>query len=267
MIIAKTYELLHLKYGSRIKDLLIEDIRIGTFMSAVKLSDQSYGLASTLFDEDTYCGKKNRDFSAFTPGNIKGQKVTDLFETEKKSGLIDTLKTAVLNAISAKILEEGHYRIIQNADPVDLIDLQPPKVITIVGAFQSYIEKLSATENTLHVLELNESALLDHQKKFFVPASQYEIVVPVSDVVIITGLTLVNNTIDDLLAAISPGTQVVITGPSSSLVPDVLFDHKVTAIGATRITHPELLFDVVGSGGKGYHLFRYCAEKISILPG
>ncbi len=149
--------------------------------------------------------------------------------------------------------------------PIQLLDLSYGKTITIVGAFQSYIRKISETKNKLNVLELNENALTSDQRKFFVPAGEYNKVIPSSDIVIITGQTLVNRTIDELLAAVSPGTEVIVTGPSSGLLPDILFENKVTIIGTSRIIRPEILFDIVSEGGTGYHLFEYCAQKICIL--
>jgi uncharacterized protein (DUF4213/DUF364 family) len=112
---------------------------------------------------------------------------------------------------------------------------------------------------------MNEKALATDQKKFYVPASEYDKILPDSDVVIITGQTLVNRTIDDLLSAISPGTQVIVTGPSGNILPDILFANKVSIIGAIRITDPDILFDIVSEGGTGFHLFEYCARKICIL--
>ena len=50
-------------------------------------------------------------------------------------------------------------------------------------------------------------------------------------------------------------------------MPDILFENKVSIIGAVKITKPEILFDIVGEGGKGFHLFEYCAKKICILKG
>ena len=141
------------------------------------------------------------------------------------------------------------------------------KTITIVGAFHSYIRKISDTSNKLFVLEKNKEALASEYKKFFVEADEYKTILPVSDVVIITGQTLVNNTIDELLHAISPGTQVIVTGPSGSIIPDILFENKVNIIGASRITKPDILFDIVSEGGTGFHLFEYCARKICILKG
>jgi uncharacterized protein (DUF4213/DUF364 family) len=75
----------------------------------------------------------------------------------------------------------------------------------------------------------------------------------------------VNGTIDDLLSNVSAASQVIVTGPSGSIIPDILFKNSVSIVGAIRITRPDVLFDLVCEGGTGYHLFEYCAKKISIL--
>jgi uncharacterized protein (DUF4213/DUF364 family) len=265
MILEQTYRLLRTKYNHQIEALTISDVRIGVHLSAVQLSDGSCGVSSTVTDINKYCEKRSRDYGDFSPLKINGQKITGLFESVKKSCIIDTLRIAVLNAVSTKLLSGSNYRIIENADPIDLIDLNSGKTITIVGGFQTYIQRISETNNKLYVLELEEDALSKEQKQYYVPANEYASVLPSSDIVIITGLTLVNNTIDGLLSSISPDAQVIVTGPSSSIIPDVLFDNKVNIIGATRITDPDLLFSIVGESGAGFHLFKYCAQKISIL--
>jgi uncharacterized protein (DUF4213/DUF364 family) len=265
MILEQTYILLKTKYHNQIKDLTISDVRIGVFLSAVLLSDGSCGAASSFIDTPSFCEKKNRDFGDFSPLKIKGQNVTKLFETDKKSNLIDTLRITVLNAISSKLVTAPDYKIIENSDPIDLIDLSSDKTITVVGGFQTYIRRISETNNKLYVMELNENALSDEHKQYYVPADEYVRIIPSSDIVIITGLALVNNTIDGLLSSISPHTQVIVTGPSSSLIPDILFENNVNIIGATRITDPDLLFSIVGEAGAGYHLFKYCAQKICIM--
>ena len=265
MILEEIYSSLTGKYKNQIEDLKIDEVRIGPFLTAVKLTDGSYGIASTLPAIHHHCTKENRDFGDFTPTRIQGQKVTSLFETSKKTNVIDTLKIATLNAISSTILANGKYNIIEDVDPIKLISMDSKKTITIVGAFHSYIEMISATDNKLYVLELDKNALRDDCLRYYVPAEEYPRVIPESDVVLITGLTLVNNTIDGLLSVITPNTQVIVTGPSSSIIPDVLFENKVNIIGATRITKPELLFQIVSEFGTGYHLFKYCAQKICII--
>jgi uncharacterized protein len=265
MILDQTYELIKSLYKESFQDLFISDVRVGVYLTAILLSDGSSGTASTNIDSHSNCYKSKRDFGNFSPGKIKGQKVIDLFENDTELIIANTLKTAVLNAISAKLISSDKYKIIENIDPIELVDLNPIKTITIVGAFQSYIKRIAASRNKLYVLELDENALNDDQKQFYVPAEDFAKVIPESDTVIITGLTLVNNTIDILLESVSPKAEVIVTGPSSSLIPDILFKHNVKILGSTRITDNELLFQLVGEAGTGFHLFKYCAEKFCII--
>jgi uncharacterized protein len=267
MIIEQTYKLLKSWYKGGIEKLTITDVRIGIYLTAVRLSDDSLGTSATLVDNQPFCSKNNRDFGDFTPLKIRGQKVVTLMECTKDSALFSSLRMAVLSAISSRFISSGKYIIVEDQDPIQLINLDSKKTITVIGAFHSYIRKISHTDNQLFVLEMNERALLPEYKKFFVQASEFKTILPVSDIVIITGQTLVNRTIDDLLEIIIPGTQVIVSGPSSSILPDILFSNKVTIIGAVRITKPYILFDLISEGGTGFHLFEYCAQKICILKG
>jgi len=263
MIVQKAIDYLKATHSDYINDLRISEVRIGVYMTAVILSDGSCGIASTSLDEHC-CEKKNRDFGDFSPSKIENQKVTDLLDLSKPSSLIDTLKIAVINAIASAIPLNPKYKVLENTDPIDLIDLSGSKTITIVGAFQNYIQTIAGTKNNLFVLELNENMLSEPHKKFFIPANEYKRVIPVSDIVILTGLTIVNNTIDGLLESVSDGTKVIITGPSAGMIPEVLFKNKVNIIGTTRVTDSRLLMKVVSEAGTGYHFFRYCAKKICI---
>ncbi|MBK7223440.1 MAG: DUF364 domain-containing protein [Saprospiraceae bacterium] len=264
-IIRQTYYLLQTEYADMMDQLAFADVRIGPNLTAVCLSDGSYGVASTSTDPHFHSAKDKRDFGPFTPTQIKGQKLQALFETETASQLKNTLKLAALNALSGRLLSSGKYRVLEHTDPIDLIQIKPDMHIAMVGAFQSYIRKISETQARLTVLELDENALGESQKAFFAPAAEYPRVIPEADVVIITGLTLVNNTLSGLLSAVAPGTKVIVTGPSSSLIPDVLFANKVCYIGAVRVTNGPRLMEVAGEGGEGYHLFTYCADKICIV--
>lgn len=267
MILDETYYLLKTRYKNQLENLIILEVRIGLFMTALQLSDGTVGISSTSMpaDEEIHCKKSKRDFGDFSPLNIAGKSVLHLLEFHVKNSIIQSMKIAALNAISSVFLENSNYKILQNTDPIDLVDLNCRKTITVVGAFQSYIDKISETNSQLFVLELNENALMPEDKKYFVPAVDYQKILPISDVVIITGLTLVNNTLDDLLKSIKPETQVIVIGPSSSLIPDVLFANNVKIIGAVKITNPELALKVVSEAGAGFHLFKYCAQKLCII--
>jgi len=266
MILQETYDLLHSKYNSYIENITIEKIQIGLFLTAVKLSNGYCGVATSDLDSTiNCCHKQKREFGDFTPGKINGQKVSDLFNYSANSQILDRVKHATLNAVSSEIIAKSNYRIIEDKDPFDLLDLSGQKSICLVGAFQSYISKISGTNHKLKVLELNENALSDEQKQYYVAAENASEVLPFADIIIITGLTIANNTLDDLLSHIPVNRQVVVVGPTSGLVPDILFKHNINIIGSTRITNPDMMFTVVSEGGAGFHLFKYCAQKICIL--
>ncbi len=265
MILEETCDLLRTAHAGDFGKLTVSDVRVGLHMTAVKLSDGSTGIASTLRSTAPPPRPDKRDFGDFTPGQIRGRSVLALLEYEKRTALADTLRIAVLNALSASRIRSGNYRIEEGTDPIDLADLTPGRSVAMVGAFQSYIRRIAAAGCRLQVLEMDLSIFHDDDLKYFVPAEEYRTVLPKADTVIITGLTLLNGTIDGLLQAVTPGAQVIVTGPSGSILPDVLFRHGVSIVGATQVTDPELAFEVVGQGGAGYHLFRYGARKICIL--
>jgi len=265
MILDETYELLKNRECLQFEKLVLSDVRIGLLLTAVRLSDGSCGVAGTIPDNLVHCDKENRDYGDFTPSRIKGRKVTDLFETAKKSNVTDSLRIAVLNALSSRLISDSNYTILENTDPIDLIELDSKSTITIVGGFHSYIRRISGTKNKLYVLELNKDALAPEHKKYFVRAGDFRKILPLSDIIIITGLTLVNNSIDGLLSSIPPKAQVIVAGPSSSIIPDILFKYGINIIGATRITDQDLLFTIAGEAGAGFHLFKYCAQKICVL--
>ena len=265
MILDKTIELLKTKYKSQVEGITVSDACIGIYLTAIRLSDGSCGVASTELGPQEGCCRDRKNYGEFTPAKINGKRLIDLLECNEPVKALDSLKVAALNAISMKIISASGYKIIENADPINLIDLQAGKTITLVGGFHSYIQKISETDSRLYVLELDENMLQGEMKRYYVPADEYARILPLSDIIIMTGLTLVNNTIDGLINSILPHSQVIVAGPSSSLLPDVLFENKVNIIGATRITDAYLAFEVASQAGGAHHLFRYCAEKICIL--
>lgn len=92
--------------------------------------------------------------------------------------------------------------------------------VVLVGHF-SFVEKLRQDVRNLWVLELvpEEGDL---------PASEAPNVIPRAELVAITGSTLVNHTLDELLA-LARGCEVILLGPSTIFSP-VFFDHGISAV-------------------------------------
>lgn len=264
MIFTENLNYLNTNYPDLL-NLQIEDVRVGIYMTAIKLSDGTIGLASSEEDSNIHCDRDLRDFNEFSPLKIKDKTLKELFYTNKKNALTNSLRICAFNAIALGLRSKGKYKIKYNTDPIKLIDLEKNKQITVVGAFHNIIDKISKTNSTLKVLELDKSAMLERHIKYFYAAENYKETLPESDVVLITGLTLVNNTFDELLKYCNPSSQIVIIGPSAGLIPVLMFDKGVDIIATTEIDKPELVFDLVSQGAAAYHLFEYCASKICLV--
>jgi len=266
MIINETLEDLKGNYGKRFNIITIRNLVAGLYLTAVKLSTGYSGLSSNDSNTQDSCTQnRNRGFGDFTPGNFKGRKVADLFSISEPTCFIKTVQLAVMNALSAELLDESRHRIIENLDPIELIDLTEKKQVCVVGAFLSYIKKVDESNSVLKIIELNEDAVPEEYRRYFVPSNHSEEVISSSNVVIITGSSLANNTLDRLLEIIPRKAKVILVGPTSSLLPDVLFAHGVDIMGATRITNSDKMLELVAEGAAGFHLFQSCATKICIV--
>ncbi|MDD2473862.1 MAG: DUF364 domain-containing protein [Methanoculleus sp.] len=78
---------------------------------------------------------------------------------------------------------------------------------------------------------------------------------------VITGTTLITNTLEPLLSLARPGASIVVVGPTASMLPDAFFRRGVTILGGDSVTSPNDLLDMIAEGGSGYHFFGKSAEK------
>ncbi len=248
----------------QISSYTIDKVMIGALFTTVQLSSGYCGIAKTEINYAMQHGQKGNE-SPFAAGRIAGSKVIDLLSYSKDENFIDIVKLATLNALSAEKIEKGNYKIIENKDPIDLIE-PFEKNIAMVGAFCSYIQSLTKINCQLQVLELDENAFNSENKKYYVPSSESEKVFLQSDIAIITGSALTNKTMEGLLSEIPAKTQIIVVGPTGGIFPELFFERNVSIIGATRVTNPEKMFKIIAEGASGYQLFRSgAAQKICIL--
>jgi uncharacterized protein len=122
----------------------------------------------------------------------------------------------------------------------------PGKTVTCVGRFPFYPE-LARTAARSYLLEMapGEGEL---------PPFAAEEVVPESNLVIITGTTLITKTMQRLLELTQRKSLVIILGPSTPLS-EVLFDYGATVVAGIRVVDRELLYRSLAQGVKFYRNF------------
>ncbi|MEN6318397.1 MAG: DUF364 domain-containing protein [Syntrophaceae bacterium] len=269
MIIEKTADLVRGLYGEKIKDIKIERIIIGIFFTGVKLSDESGGVAYTPI-ADLHgigcCPAMAAELPTLVP--LKGMSVHDVLKQPGWSMLSDLVQLVVMNALSSRFITPSRYKIIYDANALDLIDLRSAGKIGMVGAFIPFLKQFKMIpEIDLSVIEQKKETLKPDEIKFYVPADKARDVLPACDTVIITGAAIANRSIDELLAFTRPDSHVIVTGPTASMLPDVLFENNVNTVSGVHVTDADLALDMLAEGAGAYHLFGTCIRKINVLRG
>jgi uncharacterized protein (DUF4213/DUF364 family) len=135
----------------------------------------------------------------------------------------------------------------------------------VVGAFVPFLRELKRRRQPFLVLEQDPATLKPDELPFFRPAEEAVAVVPEADVLLITGTTLINDTLASLLSLAKPTARVTMVGPTVSLLPDALLRRGADILGTVRIVDPDAFLDLLAEGGSGYHFLGRSAQKVALV--
>ncbi|MGI5837334.1 MAG: Rossmann-like domain-containing protein [Chloroflexota bacterium] len=211
-------------------DSPVRRVVIGPFITAV-MADRC-GLASTSLYGDCCHG----EMSMPDAGRLTERTALELAGLVRNgSPLESAVGVAALNTLL--VPDEAQLTDLNARDL--LMEKGRGGKVAIVGHFP-FVPALRKCAGHLSVLELNPlEGDLD--------ASEASRVIPDADVVAITGTSLTNHTLDDLLKLCSRDSFVVVLGASTPLSP-VLFDYGVDVVAGTVVSDPELAMRYAGEG-------------------
>lgn len=253
--------------GSGLDSITIDRAVLGLFFSGVKLSTGEAGLCATPIKEipDAVCCPSSLRAMPMS-GRLVGRPADAyLDDVASENPLKKTLGIATLNALSLRLTNAGRataYEI--GGDAFDEVEVNPGDKGVVIGALVPALKRFSRLGIDYTVLELDSRTLKGDELKHFQPADRYPQVLPDADVVIVTGVTLLNDTLPGLLAHVRPGARVSLAGPTVSMLCEPLFRRGVTMVGGTVVTDADRCLDLIAEGASGYHLFGTCAEKTLI---
>jgi uncharacterized protein len=259
------------KLGAQLESLTVERAVMGVFFTGVKLSDGSGGICATLMKEvpDAVCCPSS-SAQIHPPGRIRGRQAIHFLEDlTARSPLRRVLAIAVLSALCAAVRKSappGDYAIHRGVDALDAVDVPRGAYVVIVGAFVPVIKAMKARGQSFRILEKDPATLKADEMRFYAPAEQAPLEVPKADVLFVTGTTLINDTLEPILAVAKPGAKIVVVGPTASLSPEPFFRRGVSLVGGVDVTDPDLLLDLLAEGGSGHHFFGKAAERVVMEP-
>ena len=209
------------------EDYKIQEIHTCIHWTAV--ASRGCGLSST-FQDDCIPHVPVRDV-----GKIAQKTALEVVEYARSDNLLEaSIGMAALNSL----IEIDEDRCVElNAFEI-LAEKGRGKNVCVVGHFP-FIPRIRKLANRLWVIE-------KRPQKGDLSAEEAENVLPMADVVAITGTSFINHTVDELLS-LCRKSFVVMVGATSPLSP-VLFDYGVDMIAGSKVVDPQKAIQCISEG-------------------
>jgi uncharacterized protein (DUF4213/DUF364 family) len=237
----------------------IQRIVAGDRFCAIALDDGGVGLANTCPDA---CGQPAGSATAGLPavGTSVAEALSRLSSPDRSA-----VGLATANALANRYRSrpDPWEQMSVSGDVLDVVELAPDDHVGMVGCFYPLVDRIRQRVGRLFIFERGARLAPD-----LLPEDRAVDVLARCSVALITATTLINGTIDALLAAAAGCREVVLLGPSTPLVPEVFarFPRRVTLLAGVVVTDPETLLNAVAQGG-GTRDFRDCVAKVNIRVG
>jgi uncharacterized protein (DUF4213/DUF364 family) len=224
------------------------DIRQGVFHTG--LLSRNCGLASTM----AYAASPDARPHVTEPGSLLARGMRELAEMAHSSS---TMEAAIgMAAINSLIeLDEARCKAVNAADV--LAEKGKGRNVAIIGHFP-FVPRLRQRVGKLSVIEKN-------QRPGDRAEQEADDILPLADVVGITGTSLTNHTIEHLLELCRKDAYVLMLGDTTPMSA-VLFNHGIDAVCGVRVTDPRLALACVSQGAtfrqiRGIRLLTLFAES------
>lgn len=252
--------------GPTLKTISVKRAVVGLLFSAVVLDTGHAGAAHT---PAAYVLERPGPHRLDRPGDLDGLAAEELLGwAGHDHPLKSALGVAGLNALTALALDRGlpGVKTVGDIDGVDALGLAPGQSVAMVGAFRPFIRTLAQRGHPVKVIERHPHLVPTDFQVDVRPPAETAALLDQADAVIVSGTTLVNRTLDEILDAVAPGKPVVLAGPTASFCPAPLFRRGVKALAGCRVIDPERLLAVVTQAGAGRDVLRAAARKVVFVP-
>lgn len=142
---------------------------------------------------------------------------------------------AAISAVTQSVYTRAGFDPDPAPDTAGALDAGPGDHIGMVGFFPSLVKKLRASGLRLTVIE-QHADLVQRDANFEVTLDPTRL--NACNKVLITAATMLNDTIEAVLAQTRGAERVVVLGPTAGFFPDPLFARGVTAVAGTWLLDP-----------------------------
>ena len=239
------------KQRVHLEDLKLSRVCIGICYTAVMIKNGYVGLCYTPMEDIGHPARKPKR-------HFHGAKSLKMAQLAKSFNMIErAVGVATLNALSQYVMDLEDRERQFGVDVSDAIEIEKDDSVAVVGYIRPLVEKLRAKTREVHVFERNPQLRGDALPDTFVDS-----ILPKADIVVISGASLVNGTLDRLLELSKGAKFVTVAGPTASVLPEPLFERSVNLVAGVRAKGSRVLEAV--AEGKAFRGFKELVEKYVI---
>jgi uncharacterized protein len=154
---------------------------------------------------------------------------------------------AAVNALSQHLFSRANWMPAAAADSLGEIEPNKGEHIGMIGLFRPLVARVREAGARLTVLEL-KSELAGEHEGFRVTLDPADLAS--CDKVVSTCAVMLNDTLDDVLAACRHARYLALIGPTAGCLPDPLFARGIDAIGGRRVVDAQAFGDAFRKGAK-----------------
>ncbi|MCD6309749.1 MAG: DUF364 domain-containing protein [Candidatus Eremiobacteraeota bacterium] len=226
----------------------VSDARLGLGYTGVSLSGGGCGLAATIPHEGS-CSVID------SAGTLPGMPAGDIIEW---AGSNKRAEVAVgIGAINA-LLSYRSYDFL-SGDPFDHIEIKKTDTAALIGFIPPVFKELRNKAGKLYLFERRDLGNIPE----LVPEEKMKEILPGCDIVIFTGSTCVNETVDNILEMSPSARARIMIGPSTPLCPEVMGKYGIHLLCGVVIIDCNKILEIISQGGGTRHIGPYI-KKISL---
>ncbi|HSL39442.1 MAG TPA: DUF364 domain-containing protein [Desulforhopalus sp.] len=230
------------------RDQALADVRIGLGYTCVELADGAAGVAWT--PERSHEGNCTHLAWAGTIEDFSEQEVLGWLDSSDH--YLRAIGLAACNAVNLRQEQD-----LRKDEALSLLNIQQSDHVVMVGFFGPLIAQIKKTGCTFDILDLNPA------KPGIVDLRSGPELLAACDVAIITATSIINGTIDGLLANLSRNRAALLLGPSTPLSAAAFSGSRISQLSGALVRAPDPLKRVISQGG-GTSLMKKHLQFVSV---
>lgn len=224
----------------------IRRVVLGLGYIAVDVEGSGVGLCANIMPEEkASCTVFPR------AGSLKGSRVADMLASGHQADLLSrSIALATINAVSN---QEGCG---SEEDVFDKVAIRQGDRAVMVGLIGPVAAMLKERGCALDVFEHR-----DVKNELIRPQDALGESISRADIIILTATTIVNASLQDILALKNRARAVILMGPSTPMIPRAFSSTSITFLAGCRVVDAPRAMDIIMEGGGTQVLYKKAAMK------